>query len=105
MGNNKLIYIPFNKMSYFNILRRSAKVTVPPFWTDQSLFLRDGFIMGFGLEFLFLYFNAYDSFTRKATLKCLDTVRHDDYKLQEKAKLEALNRQMSEAGKAEEAVL
>ena len=74
-------------MSYFNILRKNSRVTIPPFWTDQSFFLRDGFIMGFGLEFLFLYFNAYDSFTRKATLKCLDSVRHEDYAHREKAKL------------------
>ena len=74
-------------MSYFNILRRNNKVTVPPFWTDQSYFLRDGFIMGFTLEFLFLYFNAYDAFTRKATMKCLDSVRHEDYKMQERGRL------------------
>lgn len=75
-------------MSYFNILRKNNKVTVPHFWTDQSYFLRDGFIMGFTLEFLFLYFNAYDSFTRKATLKCLETIKYEDYKLREKVKLE-----------------
>ena len=77
-------------MSYFNILRKNNKVTVPPFWTDQSYFLRDGFIMGFTLEFLFLYFNAYDSFTRKATLKCLDSVRYEDYKMKEKMKLDQI---------------
>ena len=77
-------------MSYFNILRKNSKVTIPPFWTDQSFFLRDGFIMGFTLEFLFLQFNAYDAFTRKATLKCLDTVRYEDYKLQERAKLDEI---------------
>ena len=77
-------------MSYFNILRRNNKVTVPPFWQDQSYFLRDGFIMGFGLEFMFLYFNAYDSFTRKATIKCLDSIRYEDYKLREKMKLDEI---------------
>jgi hypothetical protein len=46
--------------------------------------MRDGIILGFTLEFMFLYFNAYDSFTRKATIKCLDKVRYDDYKMQEK---------------------
>ena len=74
-------------MSYFNILRKNNKVTIPSFWTDQSHFLRHGFIMGFSLEFVFLYFNAYDMFTRKATVKCLDSVRYEDYKLREKIKL------------------
>ncbi len=76
-------------MSYFSILKKH-KVTVPPFWTDQSFFLRDGFIMGFTLEFIFLYFNAYDSFTRKATIKCLERVRYSEYKLKEKAKLDQI---------------
>jgi hypothetical protein len=40
--------------------------------------------MGFTLEFIFLYFNAYDSFTRKATIKCLERVRYSEYKLKEK---------------------
>ena len=74
-------------MSYFNILRKH-KVTIPSFWVDQSFFIRDGIIMGFSLEFIFLYFNAYDSFTRKATIKCLERVRYTDYKLREKKKLE-----------------
>ena len=43
--------------------------------------------MGFTLEFIFLYINAYDSFTRKATLKCLERKRYEDYKLKEKKKL------------------
>ena len=76
-------------MSYFSILKKH-KVTVPPFWTDQSYFLRDGFIMGFTLEFIFLYFNAYDSFTRKATIKCLERVRYSEYKLKEKVKLDQI---------------
>ena len=63
---------------------------MPPFWTDQSYFLRDGFIMGFTLEFMFLYFNAYDAFTRKATMKCLESVRHEDYKMQERQRLELI---------------
>ena len=73
-------------MSYFNVLKKHS-VHVPPFWSDQSYFLRDGFIMGFTLEFIFLYFNAYDSFTRKATIKCLERVRYSEYKLKEKGKL------------------
>ena len=60
---------------------------MPSFWTDQALFLRDGFLMGFGLEFIFLYFNAYESMTRKATVKCLDRVRQTDYKRRERVKL------------------
>ena len=80
-------------MSYFNILRRNNRVTIPPFWTDQSYFLRDGFIMGFTLEFLFLYFNAYDNFTRKATLKCLDSIRYEEYKLKEKSKLDEIKKE------------
>ena len=71
-------------------------MTVPPFWTDQSYFLRDGFIMGFSLEFLFLYFNAYDNFTRKATLKCLDQVRYEEYKLNERAKLDIIKKEKIE---------
>lgn len=46
--------------------------------------------MGFTLEFIFLYFNAYDSFTRKATIKCLERVRYSDYKLKEKIKLDEI---------------
>ncbi len=46
--------------------------------------------MGFTLEFIFLYFNAYDSFTRKATIKCLERVRYSEYKLKEKAKLDLI---------------
>lgn len=46
--------------------------------------------MGFTLEFIFLYFNAYDSFTRKATIKCLERVRYSDYKLKEKIKLDLI---------------
>jgi hypothetical protein len=46
--------------------------------------------MGFTLEFIFLYFNAYDSFTRKATIKCLERVRYSEYKLKEKQKLDAI---------------
>ena len=75
-------------MSYFNILRKTNKVTVPPFWVDQSYFLRDGFIMGATLEFTFLYSNASDSFVRKATVKCLERARQSDYKQKEKVKLE-----------------
>jgi hypothetical protein len=44
--------------------------------------------MGAALEFIFLYFNAYDGFTRKATLKCLERVRYQDYKMRERAKLD-----------------
>jgi len=60
---------------------------VPPFWTDQSFFLRDGFIMGLFLESVFIYFNTYDSMTRKSTLKCLERIRYYDYKLKERKKL------------------
>lgn len=75
-------------MSYFNILRKTNRVTVPPFWVDQSYFLRDGFIMGAVLEFTFLYFNAYDNFVRKASMKCLERARYADYKQKEKTKLD-----------------
>mmetsp|Transcript_23451 Transcript_23451/g.26013 ORF Transcript_23451/g.26013 Transcript_23451/m.26013 type:complete len:105 (+) Transcript_23451:27-341(+) len=73
-------------MSYFRSLQK-YKTVVPSFWTDQSLFLRDGFIMGFAIEFIFLYTNMYDSFVRKATLKCLEQKRYFDYKLRESKKL------------------
>ena len=73
-------------MSYFKSLNK-YKTVVPPFWTDQYLFLRDGFLMGFGLEFIFLYTNMYDSFTRKAALKWLEQKRYYDYKLREQKKL------------------
>ena len=77
-------------MSYFNILRKTNRVTVPTFWVDQSYFLRDGFIMGATLELTFLYFNAYDNFVRKATVKCLERCRYADYKQKEKMKLDAI---------------
>ena len=77
-------------MSYFNILRKTNCVTVPPFWVDQSYFLRDGFLMGLTLELTFLYFNAYDSFVRKATVKCLERARYADYKMKEKVKLDQI---------------
>ena len=67
-------------MSYFNILRRTNRVTVPPFWTDQSYFLRDGFLMGLLLETGFIYTHCYDAWTRKATVKCLERIRYIDYK-------------------------
>lgn len=90
-------------MSYFNILKKH-KVTVPPFWTDQSFFLRHGFMMGFTLEFVFLYTNSYDSFIRKATLKCLERVRERDYKMQEKKKLDAIKIEKKEKLKKLEAL-
>lgn len=80
-------------MSYFNILRKTNRVTVPTFWMDQSYFLRDGFIMGATLEFTFLYFNAYDSFVRKATVKGLERARYADYKQKEKTKLEQVRQE------------
>ncbi len=46
--------------------------------------------MGATLEFTFLYFNAYDSFVRKATVKCLERARQSDYKQKEKVKLEQI---------------
>ena len=44
--------------------------------------------MGFSIEIIFLYFNMYDSFVRKATLKWLAERRYFDYKLRENKKLE-----------------
>ena len=79
-------------MSYFNLLKKH-KVTVPTFWADQALFIRHGFMLGFSLEFIFLYFNAYDSFTRKATMKCLERVRYSEYKMKEKIKLDEIKEQ------------
>ena len=76
-------------MSYFRSLQK-YKTVVPSFWTDQSLFLRDGFIMGFTIELIFLYTNMYDTFVRKATLKWLEQKRFYDYKLKEKKKLDEI---------------
>ena len=77
-------------MSYFRFLQAKNKITVPPFWMDQSLFLRHGFMMGFSLELTFLYFNAYDNFIRKACLKSLERARYADYKKKERAKLDVI---------------
>ena len=77
-------------MSYFRFLRATNKVTVPTFWRDQSYFLTHGFMLGFSLEMTFLYFNAYDSFIRKACLKQLDRARYADYKKKERAKLDII---------------
>ena len=46
--------------------------------------------MGFCLESVFLYFNAYDSFIRKASIKCLERARYADYKQKEKFKLQQI---------------
>ena len=46
--------------------------------------------MGFSLEITFLYFNAYDNFTRKACLKQLDRARYADYKMKERSKLDTI---------------
>ena len=54
------------------------------------MFLRHGFALGFGLEFIFLYFNAYDNFIRKATMKCLERARYSDYKMKERSKLDVI---------------
>ena len=76
--------------SYFNLLRATNKVTVPSFWKDQSMFLTHGFLMGFTLEFTFIYFSAYDSFIRKATLKSLERMRYADYKMKERTRLDSI---------------
>ena len=73
--------------NYFNLLRARNRVTVPPFWKDQSIFLMHGFMIGFSLEFTFLYFNSYDMFIRKATLKSLERTRYADYKMKERTRL------------------
>ena len=83
-------------MSYFNILKKTNRITVPTFWTDQSYFLRDGFLMGFTLELTFLYCNAYDSFVRKATVKCCERARYADYKQKEKFRLEQIKQEKIE---------
>ena len=49
-----------------------------------------GFIMGFTLEMTFLYFNAYDSFIRKACMKQLERARYADYKKKERARLNTI---------------
>jgi hypothetical protein len=49
--------------------------------------------MGATLEFTFLYFNAYDNFVRKATMKCLERARYADYKQKEKTKLDMIRAQ------------
>lgn len=46
--------------------------------------------MGLTLELTFLYFNSYDTFVRKATVKCLERARYADYKQKEKTKLEQI---------------
>ena len=83
-------------MSYFRFLRATNQITVPTFWKDQSLFLMHGFMMGFSLEITFLYFNAYDSFIRKACLKQLDRARYADYKKKERAKLDIIKTEKKE---------
>ena len=83
-------------MSYFNKLKTTQRIIVPPFWKDQSYFLRDGFIMGCTLEGLFIYFNAYDSFVRKSTLKGLEQVRYADYKQEERIKLNTIKQEKME---------
>mmetsp|Transcript_25227 Transcript_25227/g.31593 ORF Transcript_25227/g.31593 Transcript_25227/m.31593 type:complete len:87 (+) Transcript_25227:23-283(+) len=83
-------------MSYFRFLRAKNQVTVPTFWQDQSYFLTHGFMMGFSLEITFLYFNAYDSFIRKACLKQLERARYADYKKKERSKLDVIKQEKVE---------
>ena len=83
-------------MRYFNLLKAKNRITIPPFWADQAMFLRHGFALGFSLEFIFLYFNAYDNFIRKATMKCLDRARYSDYKLKERSKLDVIKEEKKE---------
>ena len=52
--------------------------------------------MGVTLELTFLYFNAYDSFVRKATVKCLERARYADYKQKEKFRLEQIKNEKIE---------
>jgi hypothetical protein len=49
--------------------------------------------MGFTLEFIFTYFNGYESFTRKNMIKCLERKRYEDYKNNEKIKLMQIKEQ------------
>ena len=77
-------------VSYFNLLRAKNKVTVPTFWSDQAIFLRHGFCVGFAMEFPFLYSNQYDTFVRKATLKGLERARYADYKMKERVRLDVI---------------
>merc|ERR1712060_659269 len=86
----------FLMASYFNFLRAKNKVTVPSFWKDQSIFLAHGFCLGFSLEFTFLYFSAYDSFIRKATLKSLERTRYADYKMKERKRLDQIKQEKQE---------
>ena len=55
-----------------------------------------GFIMGFTLEMTFLYFNAYDSFIRKACMKQLERARYADYKKKERARLNTIKQEKME---------
>ena len=55
-----------------------------------------GFIMGFTLEMTFLYFNAYDSFIRKACMKQLERARYADYKKKERARLNTIKQEKVE---------
>ena len=55
-----------------------------------------GFMMGFTLEMTFLYFNAYDSFIRKACMKQLERARYADYKKKERARLNTIKQEKIE---------
>ena len=52
--------------------------------------------MGFTLEMTFLYFNAYDSFIRKACMKQLERARYADYKKKERARLNTIKQEKIE---------
>ena len=52
--------------------------------------------MGFTLEMTFLYFNAYDSFIRKACMKQLERARYADYKKKERARLNTIKQEKME---------
>lgn len=48
------------------------------------------------MESIFIYFNTYDSMTRKSTVMCLERVRYYDYKLKERKKLAEIKQRKEE---------
>ncbi len=79
---------------HFRTLTKHS-VTVPPFWKDMLLFLRDGMLLGSICELLLLYSNSYDYLVSKSVIKVLERRRMDDFRMAEQLHFETIIKEKS----------